>query len=254
MLAPRIIPSLFIVGSRLINTVNFKESRYLGDPLNAIRIFNEKQADEIAIFSSTPLNEARFQYLSKLSTACRMPVTYGGFIETLDQAKRLIDLGFEKVSFSTAVLYNPQLINEVSDIIGAQSVTITLNLKKNLFGSYSALSTRSKSSQSIVEVFQTLSNLSFGELILYSVNNDGTKRGYDLDTLKLVPSFMHSRVNIILMGGLDSYKTIESLASTHPSLAFGGTSLFVYTGHLDAVLINYNHPFLPFKSPSCAFQ
>lgn len=254
MLVPRVIPSLFIVGSRLINTVNFRESRYLGDPLNAIRIFNEKQTDEIVIFSSTPLDNARFQYLSKLSRACRMPVTYGGYIERLDQAKRLIDLGFEKVSFSTAVFCNPHLVNEVSDIIGAQSVTITLNLKRNLFGSYSALSSRLKISKSIAEVFHILSRLNFGELVLYSVNNDGMKRGYDLDTLNLVPSFMHSRVNTILMGGLDSYKTIESLASTHPSLAFGGTSLFVYSGHLDAVLINYNHPFLPLKSPPCAVR
>ena len=251
MLVPRVIPSLFIVGSRLINTVNFRESRYLGDPLNAIRIFNEKQADELVIFSSTPLNEPRFQYLSKLSSACRMPVTYGGCIETLDQARRLIDLGFEKVSFSTAVISNPQLIDEVSDIIGAQSVTLTLNLKKNLFGSYSIFSSRSKIYRSSSEVFTTLSTRNFGELILYSVNNDGTKRGYDLETLKLVPRSIHYRVNTILMGGLDSYKTIESLASTHSSLAFGGTSLFVYSGQLDAVLINYNHPFLPLKSPCC---
>ena len=254
MLAPRVIPSLFIVNSRLINTVNFKESRYIGDPLNAIRIFNEKQADEIVIFSSTPLNDARLQYLSKLSTACRMPVTYGGGIETLDQAKKLIDLGFEKVSFSTAVLCNPQLINEVSNVIGAQSVAITLNLKKNLFGSYTALSSRFKGNWAMSEVFSTLSTLNFGELVLYSVDNDGTKRGYDLNTLKLVPSSLQSRVNTILMGGLDSYKAIESLASIKPSLAFAGTSLFVYSGQLDAVLINYNHPFLPLKSPSDTFR
>ena len=135
MLRPRIIPCLLIQDSGLVKTVNFNKPKYVGDPINAVRIFNEKEVDELAIFDidATVLNnEPNYSLIERISNQSRMPLCYGGGIKTIEQAKRIFSLGVEKIALSSSVVDNPNLITQIGDLVGAQSVIVVLDVKKNI--------------------------------------------------------------------------------------------------------------------------
>ena len=137
MLQNRLIPCLLINNERLIKTFKFDKPNYIGDPLNAIRIFNEKEVDELIIIDiDKKIDGPNFNYIKKLASECFMPLCYGGGITNLDQIKKLVSIGVEKVSLNSAILYNYKLIEETSKLFGAQNVVTCIDINKNLFNKY----------------------------------------------------------------------------------------------------------------------
>lgn len=247
MLRPRLVPVLLLDKRRLINTQKFKESRYLGDPINAIKLFNDLMVDEILILdrSAGPSNEIDYNYLERLAARARSPIGYGGGVRTTEQAVRVSSLGFEKVAFCTSALSNPSVLSSSSQILGRQSVICCLNIKTNPFTR--RLSTFSHSDAAIGAPLETtLSRLyheDFGELLLYSQALDGSRSNYDLKLLSAVHTNKDHLPIITICGGLSSSTDLLELHRKYPYLGFAGTSFFVYSGPLDAVLISYQNPF-----------
>ena len=139
MLRPRIIPSLLIQDNGLVKTVNFKNPKYVGDPINAVKIFNEKEVDELAIFdidATVKGLEPNYSLIDRIANQSRMPLCYGGGVKTVQQAQRIFGLGIEKIALSSSVLQNPKLITQIADRVGAQSVIVVLDVKKKLLGGY----------------------------------------------------------------------------------------------------------------------
>ena len=185
MLRPRIIPCLLVRNKGLVKTVKFAPSKYVGDPINAVKIFNEKEADELIVLdidASATGAAPDFVMIQKLAAECRMPLCYGGGVRTVEQAKRIIGLGVEKVAISAAALADPKLITAIAAEIGSQSVVVVLDVKKSLFGKYEVYTRNGQKStgRSPVEVAQQAEKLGAGEIVINSIDNDGLMKGYDL--------------------------------------------------------------------------
>ena len=220
MLRTRLIPAIVLSDNRLINTKKFKESRYLGDPLNSIRIFNEKQADELIIFDISPKQKPNFKYLKKLSNACRMPVCYGGSINNVKDAENLINLGFEKISISSGFLEDRKLINKISNSIGRQSTVLTLNVRLNIFRSgYQVFSYKNKKIVfSLNEIIEDLKKRELGELIINCSHKDGMRDGYDLNLIKKVCDELQDKFVITICGGAKDIYEIKKLSKNYPRI------------------------------------
>jgi cyclase len=185
MLRPRIIPSLLLHDKGLVKTVNFKSPKYVGDPINAVRIFNEKQVDELAIFDidATVLGkEPDYVLIEKLANQSRMPLCYGGGVQTVEQAQKIFSLGIEKIALSSAVIKNPHLVTQIADRVGSQSVIVVLDIKKKLFGGYEVYTHNGKRATGInpVKFAKELEQLGAGEIILNSIDQDGVMKGFDM--------------------------------------------------------------------------
>jgi len=243
MLRPRITPCLLIHKRGLVKTVGFKNPKYVGDPINAVRIFNEKEADELVVLDiDATVNDAEpdYQMISKLANECRMPFCYGGGIKTADQAKQIISLGVEKIAISSAAIEHPELIAQISEEIGCQSTVVVMDLKKNIFGNdYNIFikNARNNTKRSIFDLAVEIEKLGAGELIINSIDLDGQMSGYDLVLAQKVKKLVN--IPITILGGAGSLGDIEALISTCGIVGASAGSLFVFKGAYKAVLINY---------------
>jgi imidazole glycerol-phosphate synthase subunit HisF len=242
MLQPRITPCLLIRNKGLVKTVNFKPFKYIGDPINAVRIFNEKEADELIVLdidATSKATEPDFSLIKKLAAECRMPLCYGGGIKTLDQAKKIILLGVEKIALSSEFILNPRIVSEISKEIGSQSVVVVLDVKKTAFGRYRVYINNGKKStgKSPIELAQLAENLGAGEVIINSIENDGSMSGYDLNLATKVNKSIE--IPITLLGGMGNLKHAEELIKQCGIVGVAAGSFFVFKGSLRAVLINY---------------
>ena len=207
MLRPRIIVSLLIEGGRLVKTVQFRNPRYIGDPLNAVRIFNEKACDELAFFDigvSKNKSDINFELLEKIASVSNMPLCYGGGISEANTAKEIVNTGFEKISLSSAFIDNPRLVTDIATQIGSQSVVITIDYKsnKNMFGTkYFATkaSGQIELRRSPIELAQLACELGAGEIIFNSISKEGTQSGYDYEFAKSIKSSLS--VPVTFLGG-----------------------------------------------------
>src|SRR5690606_29917553 len=175
MLRPRIIPSLLIQDMGLVKTVNFKDPKYVGDPINAVKIFNEKSVDELSIFdidATVKGLEPNYSLIERIANQSRMPLCYGGGVKTVEQAQRIFGLGIEKIALSSAVLSNPKLISEIADRVGAQSVIVVLDVKKKLFGGYEVFTHNGKKSTGInpFKFIIEAQQRGAGEIVLNSID------------------------------------------------------------------------------------
>lgn len=245
MLKPRIIPSLLIHKNGLIKTNNFniENSRYVGDPLNAVRIFNEKKADEIIISdieATINNNEPNYDLISKIASECRMPLCYVGGIRNLKQIEMIISLGVEKVGIGSACISNPDLISEAAKRVGSQSVVVIMDVKKyGLFNKYKVFTHNGKKQSKFTpsEFLDKFQSLGAGEIIINSIDHDGTMKGYDL---KLIDSlYCHATTPITIIGGAGSLKDMESIFKRYGTIGAAAGSLFVFKGKYKAVLIQY---------------
>ncbi len=196
MLRPRIIPSLLIQDNGLVKTVNFKNPKYVGDPINAVRIFNEKEVDELAIFdidATAKGLEPNYSLIERIANQSRMPLCYGGGVKTVEQAQRIFGLGIEKIALSSAVLQNPQLITQIAERVGAQSVIVVLDVKKKLFGGYEVYTHNGKKSTGInpFKFAEEAQKLGAGEIIINSIDQDGVMKGYDMGLIDKVREKFH---------------------------------------------------------------
>ena len=185
MVRSRIIPSLLIHKNGLVKSRKFGDYKYVGDPINAVRIFNEKLVDELMIFDIDASAQKRppdFGLVQKIARECAMPLAYGGGVASVDDAARLIDLGVEKVAVSSAAIDRPRLLSEIAERIGQQSVVVVLDVKKLLFGKYAiyTLNGRRKAKQTLSEMLTILEQIGYGEIVINNIDLDGEMSGYDL--------------------------------------------------------------------------
>ncbi|WP_281322670.1 AglZ/HisF2 family acetamidino modification protein [Flavobacterium aestivum] len=242
MLRPRIIPSLLVHENGLVKTVNFKNPKYVGDPINAVKIFNEKEVDELAIFDidATVLGkEPNYSLIERLASQSMMPLCYGGGVKTIEQAQRIFSLGIEKIALSSAVLQNPKLITEISERVGAQSVIVVLDVKKKLFGGYEVYTHNGKKATGInpFKFVDEAQKLGAGEIVINSIDKDGQMKGYDLDLIAKVRE--KTTLPMTVLGGAGSLEDIEKVIDNHGVIGVAAGSLFVFKGPYKAVLINY---------------
>lgn len=246
MLRPRIIPSLLVQDGGLVKTVGFDHPKYVGDPINAVRIFNEKEADELAIFdidATVQQREPNYQMIEHWATECRMPMCYGGGVRTLQQAKRISSLGVEKIAISSAALQNSELISEIAQAIGRQSVVVVLDVKakKSLWSksSYELLTHNGKQRHPMdpIAFASQMQKLGAGELIINSVDRDGSMEGYDLDFARRVRQAVS--IPLTFLGGAGSLAHLQALFDACGVVGAAAGSLFVFKGPYKAVLINY---------------
>lgn len=243
MLYPRIIPVLLVQDKGLVKTVKFKDPKYVGDPLNAVRIFNEKEADELIVIDidATANNRAPdFQLIENLASECRMPLCYGGGIKTIEQAKKILSLGVEKIALSSSAIESPQLITDIATQVGKQSVVVVLDVSKKLFSSkYECWTHNGKKNTRIcpIEFAQIAEKHGAGEIVINSIDNDGGMKGYDLHLVQEIKSRVGMPVTV--MGGAGSHEDIKSLIAQEGVIGAAAGSLFVFKGKYKAVLINY---------------
>lgn len=242
MLKSRIIPVLLIRDKGLVKTTKFSDEKYVGDPLNAVRIFNEKEVDELTVFdidATVNGTEPDLKVIEHLAAECRMPLCYGGGVKTLEQAQSILALGVEKVALSSAAIENPKLVSDIATQVGNQSVVVVLDVKKKLFNGYKAY-THNGTKQVKKDLFELLREfqaLGAGEVIINNIDLDGTQKGYDHQLI----SSLKSELNIpfTVCGGASSYDDIGKAVREHNPIGLAAGSLFVFKGKYRAVLISY---------------
>jgi cyclase len=242
MLRPRIIPSLLLHDKGLVKTVNFKSPKYVGDPINAVRIFNEKEVDELAFFDidATVLNkEPDYTLIEKLANQSRMPLCYGGGVKTICQAQKIFGLGIEKIALSSAVIKAPQLVTQIAERVGSQSIVVVLDIKKKLLGGYEVYTHNGKISTGInpIKFAKELEQLGAGEIIINSIDQDGVMKGYDLALIEKIAEVIS--IPMTVLGGAGTINDIEKVVERHGVIGVAAGSLFVFKGPYKAVLINY---------------
>ncbi len=241
MFRPRVIPVLLLKNKGLVKTINFKKTRYIGDPINAVKIFNDLKADELMfldIESSIRDKSIMFDLIRKISEEAFMPFSVGGGIKNIDDAAKIIEQGAEKIVLNSHVFYNPELIRIIADHFGSQSVCVSIDVKKNLFGNYQilSLSGTKKIKFKIIDWVTKIIDLGAGEILINSVDNDGRMNGYDLKIIETISSV--SNVPVVACGGAGKLNDFK-LAVESGAHAVAAGSMFIYHGPRKGVLINY---------------
>src|SRR5882724_5827271 len=203
----RIIPALLIQKGGLVKSVKFKDHKYVGDPINAVKIFNEKEVDEIVILDISATSEKRppaIRKIKEIAAEAFMPLGYGGGITKLDEIKELIAGGVEKVIINTAAFYNPQLISDGAKYVGSQSMVVSMDVKKNIWGKYKVFVQNGSKNTDVnpVEYARQMEQAGAGELFLNAIEKDGTFSGYDVELIKLVSSSV--QIPVVAIGGAAS--------------------------------------------------
>jgi cyclase len=242
MLRPRIIPCLLVKNKGLVKTVRFAEPKYVGDPINAVRIFNEKEVDELMVVDIDATAENRepdYALIQHLAAECRMPLCYGGGVKTSEQVERIVALGVEKVAVSSALLEQPEVISQASASVGAQSLVAVLDVRQPRPGKYEVYThnARRATGKTPVELAQRAQQLGAGEIVLNSIDNDGCMKGYDLKLVEQVRGAIN--LPLTCLGGAGSLKHIKELIDAYGAIGAAAGSLFVFKGIYRAVLINY---------------
>ncbi len=241
MFRPRIIPCLLLKDKGLVKSTRFKDFRYIGDPLNAIKIFNDKKADELIfldIFASEQGRTIDLDLVRTLGDECAMPFTVGGGIRTIDQIRELINAGAEKVCLNNAAIQTPELIKAAAETFGSSTVVVSMDIKKKAFSGYRVYNQRGKKAtkKTPVEFAQEMEALGAGELFVNSIEHDGMMEGYDIPQLQAISSAVN--IPVIACGGAGNFEHMEKAITQGGASAAAAGSLFVYHGPRKAVLIN----------------
>jgi cyclase len=243
MLRPRLIPCLLVRNGGLVKTVNFGAPKYVGDPINAVRIFNEKEVDELlvlAIDATVNGAEPDYQMISHLASECRMPLCYGGGVRTVEQIEKIISLGVEKVAVSSAAVESPTLISDAAARVGRQSVVVVIDVKTTgLRRRYEVVTHNAtrKTGFDPVEFAARMAELGAGEIVVNSVDRDGEMKGYDLNLFEQIRQVVH--LPLTVLGGAGSLGDVKELINRYGIVGAAAGSLFVFKGKYRAVLINY---------------
>jgi cyclase len=242
MLRSRIIPVLLVRKKGLVKTIKFSDDKYVGDPLNAVRIFNEKEADELAIFDidATVIgNDPDYEAIESWAAECRMPLCYGGGIKNIEQALRILSLGVEKVALSSAILEDNNIVKEISSQVGSQSVVAVLDVKKTMFSGYKVfVNNGSKQIKGdLLDIICKLEDQGIGEVVINNIDSDGTMSGFDFNLISRLKN--HVQVPLTYLGGASDLNDIKELIHEFSPIGIAAGSLFVFKGKYRAVLINY---------------
>jgi cyclase len=246
MLRPRIIPCLLVQNGGLVKTRGFKEPKYVGDPINAVKIFNEKEADELVVLDidATAQNrEPNYRLISQFAAECRMPLCYGGGVKTVEQASRIIGLGVEKVAVSSAALDDPGLVSAMAEAVGGQSVVVVCDVRRCSSGDGYEVWTHNgarNTRRSPLPVVQEAEARGAGEIVVNAIEQDGAMTGYDLILARKVRQAVS--IPLTFLGGAGSLAHIGDLITACGVVGAAAGSLFVFKGPYRAVLISYPTP------------
>lgn len=242
MRRPRVIPVLLLGKAGLVKTVRFRQQTYIGDPVNAVRIFNEKEVDEIVVLdieAARTRQKPRFKLIEEIASECFMPLAYGGGVTSVEDVKTLVGLGVEKVIINSGALENPALIRQSADQIGSQSIVASVDIGKNFWGKYRIFThggSRQVKQDPLVVARSMVEN-GAGELLLQCIHRDGTMAGYDLDLIRMFADAVP--VPLIACGGAGGLKDFALALRDGRASAIAAGSYFVYQGKYKAVLISY---------------
>lgn len=236
----RVVPCLLLSGHGLVKTTKFRDPIYVGDPVNAARIFSEKEADEIFVLDIDASREGRepnYSLIADIASECFMPLAYGGGVKNLEQIKRLIRAGIEKVVINSAATENINLISEAAETFGSQAVVASVDVKKNIWGlKVVAKSGTVETKKIFPEYLKQLEVAGAGEILLNSVDRDGTMLGYDLALIRSAVDRVN--VPVVAIGGAGNTDHMNQALEAGASAVSAG-SMFVFHGKHKAVLISY---------------
>lgn len=242
MLIPRVIPCLLLRGKGLVKGTHFKDHRYIGDPINAVQIYNTMGADELLFLDISATAENRIpdlQLIQKISDQCLMPFGVGGGIKSVEDARAILKAGAEKVCINTAAFERPELVSEIANTFGNQSVVVSLDVKKNWLGKYEAYVRcgSHKVGGDIFELAAEMERRGAGEILVNSIDKDGTMSGFDIEITRKIAGLCN--LPVIVCGGAGSVHDLKTAITEGKADAVAAGSLFVFHGPRKAVLINY---------------
>ena len=236
MLQNRIIPALQIQDGSVVKSIKFKKHSYIGDPVNTVNIFNSMEVDEILILDVNATNNIKYDLIEEIATECFMPLAYGGGIGNIEQAKKIFELGVEKIVIGEHSFNNFKFLNEISEIFGSQSIVVSMDIKKTMFGKYSLKNKKNFFSINLSDYVKNLETAGVGEILLTSVDNEGTFNGLDLDLISLVSEKV--TIPIIAAGGVGSLAHVRAGKDAGASAVATG-SMAVFQNQNRSVLINF---------------
>jgi cyclase len=242
MLKTRVIPCLLLKGQGLVKTVRFKNPKYVGDPINAVKIFNDKEVDELIfldIEASVERKKPPIKLISDIASECFMPLSYGGGLRDLDDIKTVFNLGVEKVVINSYAIENPDFVREASERYGSQSIVVAVDVKRNSFGKYEVFSRagRERTKLNPVDHAKKMEKQGAGEIFLNSIDRDGTMEGYDIELIKKVSQVVS--IPVIACGGAGRINDFAEAVGKGGASAVAAGSMFVFHGRHRAVLITY---------------
>ena len=242
MLQTRFMPCLLVENGRLVKTVKFKNASYVGDPVNAIKIYNDKEVDELIIVDITATKETRgpnFELIKEIADECFMPVCYGGGISSTEQMRTLFSLGIEKVALNSHAMNNTNLINDAANRFGSQSIILSIDVKKNVFGKHIVYthSGTKKTKYDLKEYVKIVEDSGAGEVLLNSIDRDGTWDGFDIDMIKDVTDAVN--IPVIAVGGAGNTQHIFDAVHNGGASAVALGSMAVYQKKGMGVLIRF---------------
>lgn len=239
----RVIPVLLLKNNGLVKTRKFTDPKYVGDPINAVKIFNEKEVDELIFVDITATIEKKkpnLKLINEIASECFMPVCYGGGITSIEDVKAIFDTGIEKVSLNTMTDENPALITQVAKMYGSQSVVASIDVKKGgLFGKDSVFTRSGRNNTKLdpTEFARRAEEAGAGEILLNSIDRDGMMQGYDIELIKKVSSAVS--IPVVACGGAGSINDLVMAVKQGGASAVAAGSMFVFHGKHRAVLINF---------------
>lgn len=242
MLAVRVIPCLLLQGRGLVKTIKFKSPKYIGDPVNCIRIFNEKEVDELIVLDITATPEQKkpnFGMIEEIASECFMPLCYGGGIRTIEDIKTIFSLGAEKIAINSYGIENPEFLRKAVERFGGQSIVASIDVKKKYFGGYEVVtnSARKKTSIDPAKMALSVQDMGVGEIVINSVDLDGTQAGYNTGLIKRITEML--KIPVIALGGAGCIQDFAKVVDEGGASAVAAGSMFVFHGKHNAVLINY---------------
>ena len=242
MILPRVIPALLLHGQGLVKTVKFKDPTYLGDPINIVRIFNDKEVDELVFLDITATIENRppaFEMLANITSECFMPLGYGGGIRSMEDVRKLLGIGIEKVILNTSAVETPSLIRDAADYAGSSSVVISMDIRKGFLGKHEVYTRGGRKGTGLDPVKHAveMEKLGAGELFINSIDRDGTMQGYDIDLIRRVADAVS--IPVVACGGAGKLQDLADAIKMGGASAAAAGSLFVFQGPLRGVLISY---------------
>lgn len=242
MLQIRVIPCLLLKGNSLVKTVNFKKPSYIGDPVNTARIFNELEVDELTLLDIAATNNKKrpdFKILAELANECFMPLAYGGGVCNFEDAKKIFQIGIEKVVINSAAFTNPLFITKLAEHFGNQAIVASIDVKKNMFGTYQVFSNSGTKKQKVDPVTwaQELERLGAGEILLTAIHQEGTWKGFDINIIEKISNAVN--IPVIANGGASSIEDIGKAVKKGCASAVSLGSMIVYQNKGMGVLVNF---------------
>ena len=237
----RVIPCLLLRGRGLVKTIRFGNPTYVGDPINAVKIFNDKEVDELLFLDITASLDNRTpdkKLMSEIASECFMPLAYGGGVRSLDDIRELFALGVEKVAINSHAMSNPEFVKAAAEAFGSQSILVSIDVKRNFLGRYEVWSRsgRYKTGQDPVTVARLMEAMGAGEILLNSIDRDGMMQGYDVDLIRQIAKAV--QIPVVACGGAGNLEHFTEAVRAGASAVSAG-SMFVFHGRHRAVLISY---------------